>query len=166
MADLPPKNVCPKCGERSEFEQVQCDVKLSAYLKPVRCTKCGEVIRLCDRRHYTPDEKEAVRIAKCAREREMYRANHEKELQRRREYRSRPEVKVRERQRSRRLWAENRDDPEYRERDRAASLAYYYANAERLRRKNREYQQAHRYELALKKKRWRLEKLRAEKERG
>lgn len=72
----PPKTVCPRCGERSEREEIASVWRDKIADFPRRkCPKCGEVSAACDWKCYTDEERRANDERKRTRDL-AYRASH------------------------------------------------------------------------------------------
>lgn len=102
-----PKNVCPKCGRRAEWELLKRDGRPGA---PVRCGECGAVVRHCERRYLTPEERAESDAAK----REKARARREARRDERREYdrirQATDEYRVKHRKSCRKYYATHKDE--------------------------------------------------------
>lgn len=149
-----PRDVCPECMEH--HEQVPIMVG-SCFDRLVRCSGCGHVHRWCELRYYDATEAEAARDRKRAYMREYAREHKDEALRRAKLFRMENRVRINADMRKR--YAE---DPGYRERRATASKRYDAAHPEKGRERWRRYYERHRHEIAFRRKRKLLDKLRGE----
>lgn len=153
-----PRDVCPECMEH--HEQVPIMVG-SCFDRLVRCSGCGHVHRWCELRYYDATEAEAARDRKRAYMREYAREHKDEALRRSKLFRMENRARINADMRKR--YAE---DPEYRERRVTASKRCHAAHPEKGRERWRRYYERHRHEIAFRRKRKLLDKLREERSCG
>lgn len=157
-SSLPPRNVCPKCGERGcESVRLNSLKNTAPACRPFKCPACGEVSRYCDLKYYTTEEKvEADKVQSA--KRVQWNRDHP-ESRRQTLAKHAPKHRRHMRLKFKRLY---HGDPEFKAKHIADGLKWRAENRDRVNESARNYYYNHRYECCLRHKKWRLKKYREE----
>lgn len=153
-----PKNVCPRCDHRGcERVYLPTAPKCSPFNHPYRCPSCGAVFRQCEMRNLTAPERAE------AQERKRSKAREYKEVHADRLRRLGAEWSATHRERTRMNERERYGKSErVRDERKANARRWSEENPERRKEISRRYYERHRHEIAFRRKRKLLDKLREE----